>query len=218
VIDSKVREALVAGLMIGVSDPGTARSMVDLLTARTTRSQRNIDRIARQQDAARRWEPTLRGAFASRVIAAAARYYLLDPEVITGRDQSNHAAEPRHVAIWVLHEYGYGPSEIGRSINRHHTTVLYVVEKLRLQMHHDPDLREAAKRVSDMSTPNPETKRLLDRAVLSTTYPQTYPQSFPRERGGYPLALEGNATRTRVDDDDVVIGVRRDVSTSGVRA
>jgi len=45
--------------------------------------------------------------------------------------RSRDVAEARHVAMYVLHNRGFGPTIIGRAFDRDHTTVLYGVGKVK---------------------------------------------------------------------------------------
>ena len=60
------------------------------------------------------------------IIAATARAFDVDPGDITGPSRARHVVEARQVAIaLILKLRGVAKSEIGRIINRDHSTVLY---------------------------------------------------------------------------------------------
>lgn len=53
-------------------------------------------------------------------------------ERLRGRERSQHVSDCRRCVVARLHEHGYGCAEIGRRLNRHHTTIIYL-----LRSHHD---------------------------------------------------------------------------------
>lgn len=60
-----------------------------------------------------------------RVRAAVARLYGLRPADLAERRRIAGAAEPRMLAMFLAREQGYSLPQIGRALNRHHTTVLH---------------------------------------------------------------------------------------------
>ena len=51
--------------------------------------------------------------------------YDIDLQDMRSPSRARALAYPRHEAFHEAHKFGFGPSEIGRYFNRHHTTVLH---------------------------------------------------------------------------------------------
>lgn len=61
------------------------------------------------------------------VLTAAAQEFGVTIEGILSRLQTAHIVAARRAAMRCLHEQGYGFSEIGRSLGRHHASVMHLV-------------------------------------------------------------------------------------------
>lgn len=66
------------------------------------------------------------------VLEAVAVFYGIPQTIITARDNTPECVEPRHVAMYLAKELSArSVSAIARSFNRHHSTVLYAIKRLK---------------------------------------------------------------------------------------
>jgi chromosomal replication initiation ATPase DnaA len=61
------------------------------------------------------------------VVRNAAMEFGISPAQILGRDQARYSVRARYAAIRELYLRGYSTPQIGRWLNRHHTTVIYAL-------------------------------------------------------------------------------------------
>lgn len=60
------------------------------------------------------------------------KYYNVTEEQLKSKSRESIYVEPRHVIFYVAHHYYRIPSkEVGRALNRDHTSVIYAVKKYR---------------------------------------------------------------------------------------
>lgn len=72
-----------------------------------------------------------------------ARFVCTRDELI-GRDRHSHVAHARQVAAWLLRRSGWSYVEIGRALGgRHHTTIMYAIEKIERERAASEDVRRA---------------------------------------------------------------------------
>lgn len=57
-------------------------------------------------------------------VQVAAKSFDIGPADILGEDRSRQVAYGRHYAMWLLREMGYSFPQIGRQLNKDHTTVI----------------------------------------------------------------------------------------------
>ena len=62
-------------------------------------------------------------------VARAADLYGVDAAVIFSRERTKYIAKARHEAMHQLSELGLSSVEIGKFLNRDHSTVLYALKK-----------------------------------------------------------------------------------------
>ena len=66
------------------------------------------------------------------IIATVSRQTGVSAEDILSRKQHRHIVGARHLVMWIAHdEANYSMPEIGRALNRDHTTVLSGIQKMR---------------------------------------------------------------------------------------
>lgn len=85
---------------------------------------------------------------AAEIIALAARLCQVRPQDITGSSRRRRIVRARQAAAWALRN-GTKLSlvEIGEVLGRHHTTVMYALERIERESRDDPELRELLKRL-----------------------------------------------------------------------
>ncbi|MCD6306474.1 MAG: chromosomal replication initiator protein DnaA [Deltaproteobacteria bacterium] len=83
------------------------------------------------------------------------RYYRVAPEMVSSASRRKVFAHPRNIYAYLCRRYSDETlAEIGKTINRSHSTVLYAVELVASRMKSDPDLKRQveflSKRIEDM--------------------------------------------------------------------
>ena len=65
------------------------------------------------------------------LIEHAAAYFGIEPQAIISHDRSKHLVRARHVCFYVMRKrFGLSYPQIGRTMHRDHSSVIYAVEKL----------------------------------------------------------------------------------------
>lgn len=211
-------DGVMVGLMVAVADPDRARQVIGMLAMREQLSARGriaAEQLALQARLKERFATKARKALTKRAIHAVANYYAMTDGELTNINRDAISTEARAMAMKVMHDFGLGPSDIGKAMKRDHSTVIYNLRNIEAKLLVDRHLRQTLKEVTLMSTPGPHVMSAIGS-------PPTYPPpegGYPQESVGYPLALEGNATRPRVVDyEGFRFSVTKVETTSRARA
>jgi len=89
------------------------------------------------------------------IIDLVCRYYRVEPEMVTSLSRKKAYAYPRNIYAYLCRHYSDDTlAEIGKTINRSHSTVLYSVEQVAHRMKTDRNLKHQveflAGRIEDM--------------------------------------------------------------------
>lgn len=96
------------------------------------------------------------------ILRTVAGYYGLTPEQLVGPSRVQRIARPRHLAMFLADQkMDIGPSALGRTFDRDHSTVIQAIRKIGRELHHDPELH-------------------FDWSVLSALIDQRYPPTYPQ--------------------------------------
>jgi chromosomal replication initiator protein len=78
------------------------------------------------------------------ILLAVGRYYGINSDDLKGRSRHKHIVEPRHIAMYLLrHDAHLSTPEIGRQLNRDHTTVLHGLKQTAADIARDGPSRAA---------------------------------------------------------------------------
>lgn len=99
---------------------------VDQEIERETRFQSRMKRLAGDT----RIAVASRGDLAAHIVAHVAAHYGIKAADILGERRSKRISEARHVTSWLLRESGRTYPEIGRALNRDHTSAMYGVKRI----------------------------------------------------------------------------------------
>ena len=110
--------------------------------------------------------PSGRTSAPTSILFAVARYYGVSADDLKGKSRQKQIVEPRQIAMYLLREEAHlSTPEIGRLLNRDHTTVLHGVKQVVSDMAHDGPSRASIRGVREivtggvvqMPTPRPES-------------------------------------------------------------
>jgi chromosomal replication initiator protein len=74
---------------------------------------------------------SVRGVTATAILFAVARYYGLNADELKGKSRNKHIVEPRQIAMYLLRDDAHlSTPDIGRLLNRDHTTVLHAYRQI----------------------------------------------------------------------------------------
>ena len=83
------------------------------------------------------------------IIALVARSYSLRPEDLRSRSRKRHISRPRQLAMYLCRRYTDASlKEIGRSLSRDHTSVMYAVDAVERRTLEEPQLRYQLEAIS----------------------------------------------------------------------
>lgn len=78
------------------------------------------------------------------VVIAVCERFKIEPQSLLGRLRFREFSQPRHMAYLLAYELTYQSlTDIGRAMDRDHTTVLHGVRTMRVAMKKDPELQQA---------------------------------------------------------------------------
>jgi chromosomal replication initiation ATPase DnaA len=103
-------------------------------------------RIARVMEAARKMAPRdTDGGWREQLIAEVAAGFDVTSSEIVSESRRQQLNDPRRVIAWLFREHGLSYPEIGRLMNRHHTTIMHGLSELQT----DPELLAVAETFLD---------------------------------------------------------------------
>ena len=95
--------------------------------------------------------PVGRGTTAHAVLTAVARYFEVTVGDLQGKARHKHIVVPRHIAMYLLREDAHQSTpEIGRLLNRDHTTVLHGLKQVAGDIARDGPARQAVRGVREV--------------------------------------------------------------------
>ena len=108
------------------ASPGTIEALDRLATALARRAQLHRDQAQLHRPSRKvRYSPEI-----ATIAAAAARCAGLKVAHLVGQGRATSVVRARRVAMWIAHERGFSYSEIGRALQRDHSTVMASVRAL----------------------------------------------------------------------------------------
>jgi chromosomal replication initiator protein len=111
--------------------------------------------------------PAGRAVTPAAILLAVGRYYGINPDELKGRSRHKQIVEPRHISMYLLREDAHlSTPEIGRLLNRDHTTVLHGLKQVLADIARDGPSRAAVIGIRQvvsggalqMPTPRPENE------------------------------------------------------------
>jgi len=95
--------------------------------------------------------PSGRGATPLAILTAVARYFGIKPDDLKGKARHKQIVGPRQVAMYLLREDGHlSTPEVGRLLNRDHTTVLHGMKQIANDIARDGPSRAAVRGVREV--------------------------------------------------------------------
>jgi len=95
--------------------------------------------------------PSGRGATPLAILTAVARYFGIKADDLKGKARHKQIVGPRQVAMYLLREDGHlSTPEVGRLLNRDHTTVLYGMKQIANDIARDGPSRAAVRGVREV--------------------------------------------------------------------
>jgi chromosomal replication initiator protein len=95
--------------------------------------------------------PSGRGATPLAILTAVARYFGIKADDLKGKARHKHIVGPRQVAMYLLREDGHlSTPEVGRLLNRDHTTVLHGMKQIANDIARDGPSRAAVRGVREV--------------------------------------------------------------------
>jgi chromosomal replication initiator protein len=95
--------------------------------------------------------PSGRGYLPGAVLTAVCRYFDVDVEALKGTARHKHIVVPRQIAMYVLREDAHlSTPEVGRLLNRDHTTVLHGIKQVANDIARDGPSRAAVRGVREV--------------------------------------------------------------------
>jgi chromosomal replication initiator protein len=95
--------------------------------------------------------PSGRGATPLAILTAVARYFGIKADDLKGKARHKQIVGPRHVAMYLLREDGHlSTPEVGRLLNRDHTTVLHGMKQIANDIARDGPSRAAVRGVREV--------------------------------------------------------------------
>ena len=147
-----------------------AEGVLEKLRSRRDEARLRAEKIALQEDLAelrRQIEDELHQnaqavdpVIAREVLSHVSALFGLVPADILGKSQGRRCVLPRHIVAHALRERGWSLPQIGRMMNRHHTSVLYMLRKIEEMLAEDSDLRQLIEGVMECfdQTPTSNTR------------------------------------------------------------
>lgn len=71
-----------------------------------------------------------RGSWSTRVFTAACDHFGVTGDDVLGDNRGTYAVNARHVAMWLMRDAGRTYPEIGREMERDHTSAIYAVKRV----------------------------------------------------------------------------------------
>jgi chromosomal replication initiation ATPase DnaA len=87
-------------------------------------------RRARRLSSAAKVIITTRGDYTDRVIAVTAAHFAVAPGQLISIEKHRDVVQARMVAAWLLRQDGRSYSEIGRALDKDHTTIMHAVKRV----------------------------------------------------------------------------------------
>jgi chromosomal replication initiator protein len=75
----------------------------------------------------------------NKILAAVAKHFDVTTAELRGRRRFRRIAVPRHTVAWIMRQAGFTLADIGREINRDHTTAYYGVQVIAKMRADDPE-------------------------------------------------------------------------------
>jgi chromosomal replication initiator protein len=95
--------------------------------------------------------PSGRGATPNAILLAVARFYGIKIDDLKGKSRHKQIVAPRHIAMYLLREDGHlSTPEVGRLLNRDHTTVLHGIKQVASDIARDGPSRAAVRGVREV--------------------------------------------------------------------
>jgi chromosomal replication initiator protein len=95
--------------------------------------------------------PSGRGATPAAILTAVARYFGVNADELKGKARHKQIVAPRHIAMYLLREDGHlSTPEVGRLLNRDHTTVLHGMKQVASDIARDGPSRAAVRGVREV--------------------------------------------------------------------
>src|SRR5437764_1414304 len=95
--------------------------------------------------------PSGRGATPAAILTAVARYFGLKTDDLKGKARNKQIVGPRHIAMYLLREDGHlSTPEVGRLLNRDHTTVLHGMKQVSSDIARDGPCRAAVRGIREV--------------------------------------------------------------------
>ncbi|MGI9148866.1 MAG: chromosomal replication initiator protein DnaA [Chloroflexota bacterium] len=95
--------------------------------------------------------PSGRGATPIAILTAVARYFGIKADDLKGKARHKQIVGPRHLAMYLLREDGHlSTPEVGRLLNRDHTTVLHGMKQIAIDIARDGPSRAAVRGVREV--------------------------------------------------------------------
>jgi chromosomal replication initiator protein len=95
--------------------------------------------------------PSGRGATPNAILLAIGRFYGIKIDDLKGKSRHKQIVAPRHVAMYLLREDGHlSTPEVGRLLNRDHTTVLHGIKQVASDIARDGPSRAAVRGVREV--------------------------------------------------------------------
>jgi chromosomal replication initiator protein len=95
--------------------------------------------------------PSGRGATPSAILLAVARYYGVMADDLKGRSRRKQIVEPRQIAMYLLREDGHlSTPDVGRLLNRDHTTVLHGLKQVANDIARDGPSRASVRGIREI--------------------------------------------------------------------
>jgi chromosomal replication initiator protein len=95
--------------------------------------------------------PMGRSVTSTAILLAVARYYGINADDLKGRSRHKHIVGPRQIAMYLLREDGHlSTPEVGRLLNRDHTTVLHGMKQVASDIARDGPSRAAVRGVREV--------------------------------------------------------------------
>jgi chromosomal replication initiator protein len=95
--------------------------------------------------------PSGRGATPNAILQAVGRFYGIKIDDLKGKSRHKQVVAPRHIAMYLLREDGHlSTPEVGRLLNRDHTTVLHGIKQVASDIARDGPSRAAVRGVREV--------------------------------------------------------------------
>ena len=95
--------------------------------------------------------PSGRGATPAALLTAVARYFDVEVEALKGKSRNKQVVVPRQIAMYVLREDAHlSTPEVGRVLNRDHTTVLHALKQVTADIARDGPSRTSIRGVREI--------------------------------------------------------------------